>query len=101
MSKASGVQKLTGLFSPKQITGAVGLGKKDSPAPQPVPIAPTEDPNAAAARDAEARRAQTDREATGRRSTIAAGLSIEEEDQQSRGLFKAKPRKAASSAILG
>lgn len=101
MSGASGLQKLTGLFSPNTVKNTFGglMGGKDSPAPQPVPIAPTEDPSAAAARDAEARRAQTDR--GGRGSTIAAGLALEEEDQQSRGLFKAKPRKAAASAILG
>lgn len=85
------------------MTKSVGkiFGGGDAPAPQPVPIAPTEDPNAATARDAEARRAQLEREATGRRSTIAAGQIIEEEDQQSRGLFKAKQRRAAASAILG
>lgn len=85
------------------MTKSVGkiFGGGGSPAPQPVPIAPTEDPEAAAARDAEARRAQLEREATGRRSTIAAGQIIEEEDQQSRGLFKAKQRRAAASAILG
>lgn len=85
------------------MTKSVGkiFGGGGSPTPQPVPVAPTEDTEAAAARDAEARRAQLEREATGRRSTIAAGQIIEEEDQQSRGLFKAKQRRAAASAILG
>ena len=81
--------------------GKIFGGGGDAPAPQVVPIAPTEDTNAAAARDAEARRAQLESEATGRRSTIAAGQIIAEEEQQSRGLFKAKSRKAAASAILG
>lgn len=81
--------------------GKIFGGGGDAPAPQVVPIAPTEDPNAASARDEEARRAQLEREATGRRSTIAAGQSIQEEEQQTRGLFKAKQRKAAASAILG
>ena len=72
-----------------------------APAPQPVPVAPTEDPKAMEQRDAEARQAQLDRENKGRRATLAAGQDAAEEDQQSRGLFKAKQRKAAASAILG
>lgn len=85
----------------KTVGKIFGGGGGAAPAPQVVPIAPTEDPNAASARDAEARRVQLERESTGRRSTIAAGQIIEEEEQQSRGLFKAKQRRQASSAILG
>lgn len=78
------------------------LGGTKAPTPQPVPIAPTQSADDASARDAAARQAIIDRQAKGRRSTIAAGEDIALEEQQARGLFKAKQREsAAAKSILG
>lgn len=78
------------------------FGGVSSPTPQPVPIAPTQNQDDIAARDAAARQAIVDRQSRGRAATSVAGEDIALEEQQARGLFKVKQREsAAAKSILG
>jgi len=76
------------------------FGSPKMPAPQPVPIAPTQDPAAEQRRlDAE-RAAIADQKARGRASTEAAGGDIAAEEQYNRGLLK-KQQRTASKEMFG
>jgi hypothetical protein len=65
------------------------------PAPQPVPVAPTQDRAAEEQRLNAERAAIADQKARGRASTIAAGGDIAAEEQYNRGLLKKKQRTAS------
>lgn len=71
------------------------------PAPQPVPVAPTQDPAAEQKRLEAERAAVADSKSRGRASTVFYGGELAAEEQQSRGLLKKKQRSAAASEMVG
>ena len=76
------------------------LGGKP-PAPQPVPVNPTNDAAEQAKRLEAERAAIADSKARGRASTVVAGGEMAAEDQMGRGMLKSKARRAASAEMLG
>lgn len=76
------------------------FGKKESPAPAPLPEAPSASEDAQKARQAAQDAALRNEAGTGRRQTIVAGMKLAEEEQGASGLMRAK-RRAASRELVG
>jgi hypothetical protein len=67
----------------------------DAPTPVAVPIAPSNDAEAARKREAAAQAAAAESRAGGRRSTIVGGMAIAEDEQRERGMLRSAERNAS------
>ena len=79
---------------------SVLFSKPSIPAPQPVPVAPTQDAAAEQQRLAAEQAALADSKSRGRQATIAGGGTMMEEEQRLRGLSN-QQRRMASREMLG